>query len=333
MSIATALTGLLAGALLGAVLQRSQLCFHSMFAGAWRGETRLVRGWLLGVGLAAVALSALFATSWAESRLNQGLAFRPVENVVGGVLIGLGMVVARSCVSGLFYKLGAGMLGALVGLTAWALGELAATTVDLGGPTVLSGGTSATIPAVLGVPRVVVAVALLAVALLVGRRFRGRDRSAPASWGWERVGVALGVVTLAGWLLAGLGGSRFGPSTVGAAQSVRAGAVNVWLVAFLVGLVAGSWLVARRRGEWWPRGERPVRYLQLAVGGFLLGAGGWVAGGCNLGHGLSGAAQLNVSSWVVVAAMAGTVGLAGAARQRIPITQSGSLGTSSPTTG
>jgi len=51
----------------------------------------------------------------------------------------------------------------------------------------------------------------------------------------------------------------------------------------------------------------------VAVGGFLLGAGGWIAGGCNLGHGLSGAAQLNVSSWVVVASMAAGVGLPAAA--------------------
>ncbi|MDQ3054702.1 MAG: YeeE/YedE family protein, partial [Actinomycetota bacterium] len=47
---------------------------------------------------------------------------------------------------------------------------------------------------------------------------------------------------------------------------------------------------------------------RLLVGGFLLGAGGWIAGGCNLGHGLSGMAQLNVSSIVVVICMALGVG-------------------------
>jgi uncharacterized protein len=52
-----------------------------------------------------------------------------------------------------------------------------------------------------------------------------------------------------------------------------------------------------------------VRYGQLAAGGFLMGAGGWIAGGCNLGPGLSGTAQLNVSSWVVLAAMPAGVGL------------------------
>ena len=43
---------------MGYVLQRGQLCFHSMFAEAWscRG---LLRGWLLGVAIAPVGLSLL----------------------------------------------------------------------------------------------------------------------------------------------------------------------------------------------------------------------------------------------------------------------------------
>ena len=78
---------------------------------------------------------------------------------------------------------------------------------------------------------------------------------------------------------------------------------------FLLGIVAGATLAARTAGGFWVRGEQPIRYVQLAVGGVLLGAGGWIAGGCNLGHGLSGVAQLNVSSFVVVAAMVAGVAL------------------------
>ncbi len=83
-----------------------------------------------------------------------------------------------------------------------------------------------------------------------------------------------------------------------------------WLVAFVIGIVVGSFIMSATRGrvEW--RGETASRLVQLAIGGALLGAGGRIAGGCNLGHGLSGAAQLNVSSWTVVLAMAVGVGLA-----------------------
>jgi len=308
--ITSAVTGVLAGLLMGYVLQRGQLCFHSAIRNSLDGRLLLGRGWALGVAIASVGLALLFLLP-GTSGLNQGLAFRPVANVAGGLIIGIGMVVARSCVSGLFYKLGAGMLGASVGLIGWAAGELLARQLTLPGPTVLSGGEGATIPSLLGLPRLVVAVLLLiAVAVALWRR-PGRE-SPPHDWQWgsRQIGFGLGVVITAGWALAAIGGASFGPSSVGAVASVASGSPNYWLVTFLVGIVAGGTLSARTAGGFWLRGEEPVRYLQLAVGGLLLGAGGWIAGGCNLGHGLSGVAQLNVSSLVVVAAIVAGVWVA-----------------------
>ncbi len=303
------LTGVVAGVVLGAVLHRGQFCFHSMFAGVWVGRRDLLAAWFLGVAVAAVGLTLLFASPLGDG-LSTGLPFRPVANVVGGLVIGAGMAVARSCVSGLFYKLGEGMLGAVVGLVGWVAGELLARQVTLPGPTVLPGGDDGTIPGVLGLPRWLVAVAFLAVVAGVLAR-RRREASPAHRWQWTgtRLGLALGGAVVLGWVLAALGGASFGPSTVGAAAGVVSGTPNPWLLAFLPGLTLGAFLVARRDRSVRVRGEAPVRYGQLALGGLLLGAGGWIAGGCNLGHGLSGVAQLNVSSWVVVAAMAVGVGL------------------------
>lgn len=306
--ILAAVTGLVAGLLMGFVLQRGQLCFHSAIAGAWEGRFLLVRAWALGVAVGAVGLAVVFLLPGTDG-LDRGLPFTPVANVVGGVLIGVGMAVARSCVSGLFYKLGAGMLGALVGLLGWGAGELLARQVSLPGPTVLGGGDAATLPGVLGVPRLVVALVVLALVGLVLWRRPGRDVPQHRwQWGWRTLGLALGGVLVAGWVLASLGGAGFGPSTVGAVASVASGAPSYWLVFFLLGIVPGGFLAARFFGGVAVRGETPVRYGQLAVGGVLLGAGGWIAGGCNLGHGLSGLAQLNVSSAVVVVAMVLGVG-------------------------
>ncbi len=308
--ITSAVTGALAGLLMGYVLQRGQLCFHSTIRNSLDARFLLARGWALGVALASVGLALLFLLP-GTSGLNQGLAFRPVANVAGGLIIGIGMVVAKSCVSGLFYKLGSGMLGALVGLIGWAGGELLARQLTLPGPTVLSGGEGATIPGLLGLPRLVVAVLLLiAVAVALWQR---PGRESPAhdwQWGWPQIGFGVGVATTAGWALAAIGGASFGPSSVGAVASLASGSPSYWLITFLLGIVVGGNLSARTAGGFWLRGEEPVRYLQLAAGGLLLGAGGWIAGGCNLGHGLSGVAQLNVSSFVVVAAMVAGVWVA-----------------------
>ncbi|MGH9118257.1 MAG: YeeE/YedE thiosulfate transporter family protein, partial [Acidimicrobiales bacterium] len=112
---AGALAGLVAGALVGGVLRRADLCFHSMFRSAWQRDHDLLATWLLAVAIGAVGLTVVYATPIGAG-LNRGLAFDPIPNLTGGLLIGVGMVVARSCASGLFYKLGSGMLGAAVGL-------------------------------------------------------------------------------------------------------------------------------------------------------------------------------------------------------------------------
>ncbi|MGI8625048.1 MAG: YeeE/YedE thiosulfate transporter family protein [Geodermatophilaceae bacterium] len=306
-------TGALAGIAMGYVLQRGQLCFHAMFADAWHGRFLLLRGWALAVGLGAVGLAVVYLSPLG-SELNTGLPFRPVANIVGGLLIGWGMAIAQSCVSGLLYKFGAGMMGAAVGILGWIAGELAVRGVVLPGPTVLPGGDAGTIPGLVGLPRLLVAALVLAAVLAVLWRWRGRGNPSGPSWqwNWPTLGIGLGVVLVLGWVLAAVGGVDFGPSTVGASAGAAAGRPNWWLIAFLLGIVIGGGIAARSTGAVELRGETRVRYVRLLVGGFLLGAGGWIAGGCNLGHGLSGMAQLNVSSIAVVICMALGVGLAGA---------------------
>ncbi|MGB6180416.1 MAG: YeeE/YedE thiosulfate transporter family protein [Rhodococcus sp. (in: high G+C Gram-positive bacteria)] len=291
--------GLLAGILLGYVVQRGRFCSHSAVANATRRDFSLAKGWILGVSLASVGLAFLYLLPDTET-LNQGLALRPVPNIVGGLLIGIGMVAAASCISGLFWKLGSGMLGAVVGLLGWGFGELAGREILSSGPAVLSSATTVlgdgeagTVPGVLGVPAPFVAVPFAVIVFVLVKRSRGP----------MRLGIGLGITIVAGWALAAVSGASFGPSSVGAVVSVADGSPNYWLVAFLVGLVVGAAVAARLRGGLWIRGESALRYLQLLLGGVLLGAGGWIAGGCTLGHGLSGAAQLNVSSFLVVAAI------------------------------
>ncbi|HEY4408445.1 MAG TPA: hypothetical protein VGO87_01070, partial [Acidimicrobiia bacterium] len=77
MTIGLFAAGAVAGGLLGYVLQRADLCFHSAWGGLLQGRTARARAWLLGVAVASVGLCALY--SWGRwPALNQGLAFRPV---------------------------------------------------------------------------------------------------------------------------------------------------------------------------------------------------------------------------------------------------------------
>lgn len=85
-----------------------------------------------------------------------------------------------------------------------------------------------------------------------------------------------------------------------------------WEVMLVVGAVGGAflaaWLGGELTGEWLPgmwtarfgEGSLALRLGVAFVGGALMAFGARMAGGCTSGHGISGAMQLSVGSWVAV---------------------------------
>ncbi|MDX9974130.1 MAG: YeeE/YedE thiosulfate transporter family protein [FCB group bacterium] len=84
-----------------------------------------------------------------------------------------------------------------------------------------------------------------------------------------------------------------------------------WQVALVIGVIIGAFLAAWSGGEitgrwlppmWTERFGESV-WLRLAVaflGGGLMAFGARMAGGCTSGHGISGAMQLSVGSWIAL---------------------------------
>lgn len=121
----------LVGIAFGVILQRSRLCF----AGAFRdlimsGDGRLMRAIILGLAVTTVGFAMLMSRFVPDPSFNvlpPGAHIQPVgfATVVGGVMFGIGMVLAGGCVSGTLWRMGEGYLnswvamgGILVGL--WA---------------------------------------------------------------------------------------------------------------------------------------------------------------------------------------------------------------------
>jgi uncharacterized membrane protein YedE/YeeE len=85
-----------------------------------------------------------------------------------------------------------------------------------------------------------------------------------------------------------------------------------WEVMLLFGIVAGSALAAITGGElqgrWVPAlwearfgSGTGLRFGVAFLGGLIMAFGARLAGGCTSGHGISGAMQLSVSSWLALA--------------------------------
>ena len=142
-------------------------------------------------------------------------------NIAGGILFGIGMVVASSCITGLFYKLGHGMLGVLVGLAAWAagdiityLGPLSPLRDGLTARQISVDGASATLVNLLGPLSWI--LLLLVGALVAVALWRAPRSDRGKLWGWLALGLATGLFTSVAWLLAKAGDAdyTFGTSSV-----------------------------------------------------------------------------------------------------------------------
>lgn len=80
---------------------------------------------------------------------------------------------------------------------------------------------------------------------------------------------------------------------------------TAWRALFLLGLVAGAWLyVSLNPPAYTPRAGFPAGLLVL--GGFLVGFGTRMGGGCTSGHGVCGVGRLSIRSLVATAVFVAT---------------------------
>jgi uncharacterized protein len=324
--VSDALLGLVAGLAAGAVMARWGLCFNrALRRAAFERRPALLRAFAIAVAAQLLLLPLLIALGVGTLERSAGAggpALLPVAQVAGGLAFGAGMALAGGCVTGMLWKAGAGAAALAIAIAGFAAGELLirgpgeeliatlddASRPDEGSLTGLLGATYEPLALVLG------AAAL--AALLVRRRHgvlpalalgahdrRVRRRPAQSRDGLV-AGLALGAVAAGTWVAADAAGYGYGLGFVGAAEGTRAavdagGALpfQLWLA---VGVVAGGAALGDRR----LRLPDAARSARAAAGGLLMGAGGSVAHGCNIGHGLTGLPLLSLGSLLATAAMA-----------------------------
>ena len=311
----TILLALFTGTMLGYLLERGDFCFHSTLRGLveHRADLDLFRAYLLAMLIAIPLVQGMSALGWIGAWV---APWAWQANLFGGLLFGAGMIVAATCVTGLFYKLGHGMLGTLVGLGTWAIGDLITWRGPLTplrnalqGSPVMVDGQPATVLNILGGPLGLGLVGLLLTCAAV-YLWRSPHTSRGNYWSWLPLGASVGIFTSLAWLLARAGGSNYPFGTSQVPTNLYEVAVrgenatgNLWIPIALLALVLGAFIAARQAGTFWARGESNVRYVQLAAGGLLMGIGAAISSGCNLGHSLVGVPLLSLGSITTTLAM------------------------------
>ncbi len=260
------------GIAFGVILQRSRLCF----AGAFRdlimaGDARIMRAILLGLGVATAGfglLMARFVPDPSFGQLPPGAHIQTVgfTTVVGGLLFGVGMVLAGGCVSGTLWRMGEGYLTSWAAMAGILIGLYTANrTWTWWWDHDVSHRKAIWLPAEIGMgPAIVLTFAVLALLYVAALWWESRTPRMPAPASPARP-PAFGVrETLArGWatIFSGHGWSY----TAGAVALAVLGVFAYNLQAPL-GVTGGLSLWADRVASTWGAGALPLKGSDLLAG-------------------------------------------------------------------
>ncbi len=324
-------TALLLGALIvgisfGVISRLSAFCFRSAVLEILARRVGFqTRAWLVAIATAVLLTQAmiLFDVIDVSESVYLSSSLMWLTLIVGGVLFGIGMILARGCGARHIILLSGGNLRSAVvisvlGIVAYMTlrGILAIPRTTLEGVGTLDlesiGFNSQSIGEMSGnpviVPIVIVALFVL-IAIAVFVRSGVERKLTPAL-----TGLGVGILIAGGWYVTGvLGFDEFEPvrtesltftAPVGNAIQylmTYTGATADFGIVAVAGVLVGSTLIALVRGEWHLQGfETPHQLLRYTLGGALMGFGGVLALGCTVGEGLSGLSTLSLGSFLAV---------------------------------
>ncbi len=310
-------------------------CFRDVM---WIQEVSLFRAYLLALAITMIGANLLedmglifgFDEESGElvaTELSRQ-TFAPVANILGGYLFGLGIVLAGGCGSGILFRIGEGVFAAIVavfgffiGISATMHGWLKPVYEFLRGIKLeINGKVNPSLWDIFGgsqeIKWIIICIicAVFIIYVLKGKPF---GKAPGKGFYWSTVGVLTGIVAILAWWASGYFGgdprglSFTGPTKefflsllTGNSMSPRAQFdffgvfTSTWSAFYVAGVPIGAYISAKLLKEFkWK--VPPINDLLTSLfGGFIMGIGAAIGGGCNVGHGLTGASTGAISSFV-----------------------------------
>lgn len=233
-------------------------------------------------------------------------------NLLGSFVFGIGMVLAGGCASGITYRFGEGMVGAMTAVLGLAVsgyftaaGFLKPFKANLQEATTITGadGSALTLHGILGMDYTVLAIIVVLIAALAWffiARANKEEYEADPGWGWVNTGILVGIVGILAFPLSAAAGRNYPlgitAGWINIVQVIFTGATFNWIGLLIIGIVVGGLIAALISKEFKFRVPKPLVLLQTFIGGLLMGFGAVTSGGCNIGHLLSGVPMLSLGS-------------------------------------
>lgn len=260
--------------------------------------------------------------------------FVPLANIVGGFLFGIGIVLAGGCASGIVYRLGEGQAAAIIAIIGFFFGVVM-TTDGVFNPIhrylgsfgiEVAGQKNPAFWHLFGQGMMAKwgSISVLAAAVLAFV-FKGKPKfglSKTKTYTWGLTGLLIGLLTTLGWWTS----SYFGGFPRGLAittpmrelfNSVLYNSTHssfqeysflgifrgTWGVFFIFSVPLGAFLSAKSRKEFAWKIPPVGQFLTVFGGSVMMGVGAVIAGGCNLGHGITGVSTGAISSFIAITAI------------------------------
>ncbi len=311
------------GVLFGATAQHSRFCLRAATVEVAEGKLGpRLSIWLIAFSAGVLTVQTLIVLGWLDVSQSRQLATTGSMSgaIIGGLMFGVGMILARGCASRLLVLSATGNLRAIVtGLVLTLVaqsalrGALAPAREELASLWVVPGGATRSLLWQTGLTSslaALIAAAALGAALVLSHRQNVKTSHAVAA-------VGVGLTVALGWLgtyavamnsfeVVAISSVTFtGPST-----DTLMGLVNSTELplGFGIGLVpgvfvgAGVMALATKEARIQRFGPDSPMEVYL-VGAALMGFGSMLAGGCAVGAGMSGGAIFALTAWVAVGAM------------------------------
>ncbi len=311
------------GLLFGATAQHSRFCLRA--ATVELAERKIgprIAIWLIAFSAAVFGVQAAIALGWLDVSQSRQLASAGSMSgaIIGGLMFGVGMILARGCASRLLVLSATGNLRAIItGLVLTLVaqmslrGVLAPAREALATLWMVQGGAARSILEMLHLGSGLAAFGALMV--LIGALWLGHKQAVNTSHAFAAIGV--GVAVALGWIATfAIASNSFevvaissvtftGPSTDTLMGLVNSTELPLGFgVGLVPGVFVGAALMALLNGEAKiQRFGTDTPMEEYLIGASLMGFGSMLAGGCAVGAGMSGGAIFALTAWVAVGAM------------------------------
>lgn len=313
--------GLAVGAVFGLLIQRHRFCMV-----AATGNLLLINDNRQVLAFIAALVIAVTGTQLLEFTDTVAIAESAYRNSqfdwfgasVGGLIFGIGAVLAGGCATRTLIRSTEGSLHSFIALLFFMLfaafaqfSFLEDIRIGLTHNTAIELAGDASLAAILGLPQWLPAVVIIVLMLAYLVK----------SWNSEAksmviAGVVIGLLVVAGWYITGvLAQDEFDPTKPSAitvsGPLARFGYILIsgkipglsFAISFVIGIAVATLIFSLVSGRFKLEAPKVGSAKFAAFGGSLMGTGAIMAYGCNVGQGLTGISTLSVESILAFAGM------------------------------